>query len=350
MVLHLADMEMVPPVFQNIIDYLHPMAHKRLARSIFGKLILAASSYFVWLERNARLFKNVKHTLEEIKDVIMVTVRLKLLTFKFKDSASLIDFLVWKLGKENWDVAWLVMFFSFLWGMSHIASDDVEQTVDDKVSDAGRPPHTDADENQADAASKIPKKDRFKETPRSDTHDPDWNTVKIVGDTLKQSWFNEMVQAKKTPLTFDELMSTPIDFSAFAMNRLKLNKITRADLVGLVFNLLKSTCKSYVESKYNMEECYRALTNQLDWANPKGYKSPVDMSKPLPLVEDVQLGVESYQRKLNSTKPQHTCQHILVKEPYTPNYDPPGIIYEGKSKNKRLMRLDEIHKFYDGTL
>ncbi|GKF14943.1 hypothetical protein Tco_0056405 [Tanacetum coccineum] len=67
-------------------------------------------------------------------------------------------------------------------------------------------------------------------------------------------------------------------------------------------------------------------------------------------VEDVQLGVESYQRKLNLTKPQRTCQHISVKEPYTPNYDPPGIIYEDKSKKKRLMRVDEIHKFCDGTL
>nr|GEY16402.1 RNA-directed DNA polymerase, eukaryota, reverse transcriptase zinc-binding domain protein [Tanacetum cinerariifolium] len=181
MVHHLADMEMVPHVFENIIDYLHPMAHKRLARSIFGKLILAASSYFVWLERNARLFKNVKRMLEEIKDVIMVTVRLKLLTFKFKDSAI----------EEP---------------IFEIASDDVEQTVDDKVSDAGRPPHTNADENQADATSKIPKKDRFKETLRFETLDPDWNTVKIVGDTLEQSWFNEMVQAKKPPLTFDELM------------------------------------------------------------------------------------------------------------------------------------------------
>ncbi|GKA05119.1 homeodomain-like protein [Tanacetum coccineum] len=98
MVCHLADMEMVPPVLQNIIDYLHPMAHKRSARSIFGKLILAASSYFVWLERNARLFKNVKRTPEEIKDVIMVTVRLKLLTFKFKDSASVRNLLNrWKM-------------------------------------------------------------------------------------------------------------------------------------------------------------------------------------------------------------------------------------------------------------
>ncbi|GJR79674.1 hypothetical protein Tco_0150459 [Tanacetum coccineum] len=82
---------------------------------------------------------------------------------------------------------------------------------------------------------------------------------------------------------FDELMSTHIDFSAFFMNCLKLRKITRAYLVGPVFNLLKGTCKSYVELEYNMEECYRALTDQLDWANHKGHKSLVDMSKPLPL-------------------------------------------------------------------
>ncbi|GJX31747.1 hypothetical protein Tco_0241602 [Tanacetum coccineum] len=48
-----------------------------------------------------------------------------------------------------------------------------------------------------------------------------------------------MVQSKEPPLTFDELMSSPIDFSAFAMNRLKLNKITREVLVVPVFNLLK---------------------------------------------------------------------------------------------------------------
>ncbi|GJS55022.1 hypothetical protein Tco_0628384 [Tanacetum coccineum] len=180
-----------------------------------------------------------------------------------------------------------------------------------------------------------------------------------------------MIQAEKPPLTFDELMSTPIDFTAFSMNRLKLDTITRADLVGLVFNLLKGTYKSCVELEYNMEECHRALTDQLDWTNPEGQKSPVDMSKPLPLkdkedlhlneIEDMLLlialnrlfnleGVESYQRKLNLTKPQRTCPLISAKEPYTPNFDPMGVIYEDKRKKKRLMRIDEINKFCDGTL
>ncbi|GJS31004.1 hypothetical protein Tco_0491624 [Tanacetum coccineum] len=49
-------------------------------------------------------------------------------------------------------------------------------------------------------------------------------------------------------------------------------------------------------------------------------------------VEDLQLGVESYQKKLNITKPQKTFLGIEFKEPYTPSYDPPGIVYEDLNK------------------
>ncbi|GKD42945.1 hypothetical protein Tco_1267590, partial [Tanacetum coccineum] len=43
------------------------------------------------------------------------------------------------------------------------------------------------------------------------------------------------------------------------------------------------TYKSCVELEYNMEECYWALIDQLDWTNPEGHLRLVDMSKPLPL-------------------------------------------------------------------
>ncbi|GKA71228.1 hypothetical protein Tco_0777367, partial [Tanacetum coccineum] len=362
----------------------------------------------------------------------------------------------------------------------HVVQMDVEEPNLDNAAN-------EADEPQEAAIPNILKKDWFKKSPRPKTLNPDLNTVKTVDDAPEQSWFNEMIQAEKPPLTFDELMSTPIDFSAFAMNCLKLNKITRANLVGPLFNLLKGTCKSCVELEYNMEECYRALTDQLDGTNPEGHKSLVDMSKPLPQqdkegrltipiefffnndleylkegnkertyssfitktpaarytmegiedmiltlwspvkipmtrmllleyltrvekksgygyleeivvrradrilykfkegdfpdlrlndiedillliaknklfnlegdvivdfvttlkmftrrtivqnrVEDVQLGVKSYQRKCNLTKPQRTCPQISVKEPYTPNFDPPGVIYEDKSKKKSV--------------
>ncbi|GKA87243.1 reverse transcriptase zinc-binding domain-containing protein [Tanacetum coccineum] len=102
LVRHLADMELVPPILYDIVDHLQPMANKKTARSIFGKLILAASSYFVWLwNRINRCVKNVKRTLEELRDVIMVTVHLKLLSFKFKNSANVISLLDhWKMPRS----------------------------------------------------------------------------------------------------------------------------------------------------------------------------------------------------------------------------------------------------------
>ncbi|GKC60464.1 hypothetical protein Tco_1088062 [Tanacetum coccineum] len=48
-------------------------------------------------------------------------------------------------------------------------------------------------------------------------------------------------------------------------------------------------------------------------------------------VKDVQLGVESYQKKLNITKPQKDFPTISAKEPYTPSFDPPGVVYEDLS-------------------
>ncbi|GJV68186.1 hypothetical protein Tco_1483695 [Tanacetum coccineum] len=67
-------------------------------------------------------------------------------------------------------------------------------------------------------------------------------------------------------------------------------------------------------------------------------------------VEDLQLGVESYQKKLNITQPQQTFPKIEFKELYTPSHKPPGVIYEDLTKQKRVMRADELYKFSDGTL
>ncbi|GKD06677.1 hypothetical protein Tco_1181651 [Tanacetum coccineum] len=61
-------------------------------------------------------------------------------------------------------------------------------------------------------------------------------------------------------------------------------------------------------------------------------------------VEDLQLGVESYQKKLNLTKPDTYISDLKRKEA------PRGFIYQNKDKKNKLMRLDELHKFCDDTL
>ncbi|GKB36257.1 integrase, catalytic region, zinc finger, CCHC-type containing protein, partial [Tanacetum coccineum] len=138
-----------------------------------------------------------------------------------------------------------------------IGSDDVDQTFK-KKADASEQPSPDANTEQPSpdvaANPNRQKNDWYKKSPSLEPQDPDWNTVKKINDAQEQLWFKEKVNVAVPPLTFDELMSTPIDFPAFAMNCLGLTTLTREVLVGPVFNLLK------------------------------GYGRP-DMSKPLPLIE-----------------------------------------------------------------
>ncbi|GJS79972.1 retrovirus-related pol polyprotein from transposon TNT 1-94 [Tanacetum coccineum] len=67
-------------------------------------------------------------------------------------------------------------------------------------------------------------------------------------------------------------------------------------------------------------------------------------------VEDLQLGVESYQKKINVTKPDTTRPDLRKRHSYTPYKDPQGFIYVDDYKRNRLMRSDELYKFSDGTL
>ncbi|GJX91554.1 hypothetical protein Tco_0344880 [Tanacetum coccineum] len=67
-------------------------------------------------------------------------------------------------------------------------------------------------------------------------------------------------------------------------------------------------------------------------------------------VEDLQLGVKSYQKKLNLTKPDTYRSILRNKTTYTLHSDPHGIIYVDQYKRKRLMRANELHRFSDETL
>nr|GEV00187.1 hypothetical protein [Tanacetum cinerariifolium] len=67
-------------------------------------------------------------------------------------------------------------------------------------------------------------------------------------------------------------------------------------------------------------------------------------------VKDLRLGVKSYQKKLNLKKPDTYRSDLKRKEAYTAYSNPKGFIYQNKHKQNRLMRIDELHKFSDGTL
>ncbi|GJZ21988.1 hypothetical protein Tco_0559027 [Tanacetum coccineum] len=169
-------------------------------------------------------------------------------------------------------------------GKSAQANEPIHMVDDTEVQqDQGQDMGNTDDQPNVEAASKY---DRFKKPERPLTRDSDWNVRKSVDFRPPQTWIRKIAQEEKTPLSFDELIRTPIDFSAYVMNHLKIDNLTQDHLIRPVFNLLKGTCKSHVELEYNIEECYKVVTDRLDWNNPEGKKYPFDLSKPPPLIMD----------------------------------------------------------------
>ncbi|GJT51941.1 retrovirus-related pol polyprotein from transposon TNT 1-94 [Tanacetum coccineum] len=70
------------------------------------------------------------------------------------------------------------------------------------------------------------------------------------GSKSKESKSSSSKGTKSQP----KIICTPIDFSAYVMNNLKVDNLTQDILVGPAFNLLKGTCKSRVELEYNFKE------------------------------------------------------------------------------------------------
>ncbi|GJT85208.1 hypothetical protein Tco_1066925 [Tanacetum coccineum] len=71
-----------------IINDIKPFAARRTSRSIIAKLVVAATTYFIWQERNGRLFKNSKRTVSQVIECIMNSVRLKLMSCRLKKTSS----------------------------------------------------------------------------------------------------------------------------------------------------------------------------------------------------------------------------------------------------------------------
>nr|GFC21676.1 hypothetical protein [Tanacetum cinerariifolium] len=69
-------------------------------------------------------------------------------------------------------------------------------------------------------------------------------------------------------------------------------------------------------------------------------------------VEDIQLGVESYQKRLNLMKPDTYRPDLKRREAYTAHSNPRGFIYQNKDKKNRLIdgTLNDVRNALDDCL
>ncbi|GJX97534.1 hypothetical protein Tco_0353332 [Tanacetum coccineum] len=72
-------------VSKKLENWLIPIASKNNVDSIVGRLIVAASSYFVWQERNNRI--HGKGDRSPVTQIVVDIVRLKLASIRFKKKA-----------------------------------------------------------------------------------------------------------------------------------------------------------------------------------------------------------------------------------------------------------------------
>ncbi|GJV13629.1 hypothetical protein Tco_1355170 [Tanacetum coccineum] len=155
-------------------------------------------------------------------------------------------------------------------------AEETSHTVDDSGVQQNQEFNTGNNDEQPDdeGASKV---DWYKKPKQPLTPDPDWIKRQHVDFRPSHTWISNIARAEKPPTLSDELMDTPINFSAFVLNQLNITNLTQELLVGLAFNLLKGTYKSRTELEYHFEECFKATSERLDWHNPEGKQYPFDL-------------------------------------------------------------------------
>nr|GEU99825.1 hypothetical protein [Tanacetum cinerariifolium] len=81
--------------------------------------------------------------------------------------------------------------------------------------------------------------------------DRDWNKTLPATYGSIQPWISELAKQTDSRSSFNKLMDTPVDFSAFLMNRLKVDTLTPELLAGPTYELMKGSCKS-LQYPHNM--------------------------------------------------------------------------------------------------
>nr|GEV26233.1 reverse transcriptase domain, reverse transcriptase zinc-binding domain protein [Tanacetum cinerariifolium] len=84
----LCGMNSISPQLTDVIAFIIPISKGKMIISILSRIVVATTSYYIWLERNGRLFKKKTSSPDQIVQVILSMVRLKLVNFKFKNMAT----------------------------------------------------------------------------------------------------------------------------------------------------------------------------------------------------------------------------------------------------------------------
>nr|GEV56631.1 retrovirus-related Pol polyprotein from transposon TNT 1-94 [Tanacetum cinerariifolium] len=87
----------------------------------------------------------------------------------------------------------------------------------------------------------------FSQPKKPPTPDHDWNKTLPAVQGSTQTVISKLAKLADSCSSFNELLDTPLDFSNFIMNRLRVDILTPELLVGPTFDLMKGSCTSLIE-------------------------------------------------------------------------------------------------------
>ncbi|GJY30414.1 retrovirus-related pol polyprotein from transposon TNT 1-94 [Tanacetum coccineum] len=209
--------------------------------------------------------------------------------------------------------------------------------------------------------------DWFQKPAKPLTPDRDWNKTLPNAHGPLQPWLRSLAQMEDPHKSFNELMDIPLDFSAFVMNRLKVDTLTPELLAGPTFKLMESARDVYSKRRIIAVTKLQIVKwhnyKHLDWItvrrdDDKLYKfKEGDFNRHhIQDIKDMLLLL--VQGKLTDLTIEECLAFnvslrildVKRREAYTSYSNPRGFIYQNKDKKNRLMHIDELHKFSDGTL
>ncbi|GKA49880.1 hypothetical protein Tco_0742953 [Tanacetum coccineum] len=196
-------------------------------------------------------------------------------------------------------------------------------------------------------------KDWFKKPERPPTPDPEWNEGKIVDNKPTQKWLSGLAKAETSSKTLDDLMSTLIDFrnhqSSRSITSSTLTWHTRKEVsTGITYMTSLTKTKA---AKYDLPGIEDIVPNLWSPIKVAYDKHALLLHNGDPKDKDsTDMLLRGFPNMMCTPPKEFLQSDISKRNPYNTYNNPQGIIYEDKYKRNRLMRMDELYKFSDGTL
>nr|GEV60916.1 ribonuclease H [Tanacetum cinerariifolium] len=169
------------------------------------------------------------------------------------------------------------------------------------------------------------------------------NLKKIADEMLRQRCtsgdehqyhIDQMKNFLKSDIVWEKIVAKRANECIVSITKPDFKNLNKNDIEDMYLLILNGKVPDYVETR-------------LLWSLLVFIRSSVIWER----VHDFQLGIESYQQKVNLTAPTLSFTGIKKHEMFSIVYDPVhGIIYKNSKKEKRVMRHSEIHKICDATL